>query len=177
MTNPLQAGRVAFERMRDDNGGTGTWQELSEAEKVRWESDATERPHLYGLPAKSPVSPLQAGVDPRAVILEWLDMAEKLQPQQKHLTLRYPPICASELAAIRALAEAPVLPDRGWRPIESAPRDGTNIIAYDDGATTVVFYDDERNDWFYPYKGGKTRWNTVTHWMPLPDAPAEGAES
>ncbi len=67
-------------------------------------------------------------------------------------------------------------PDReqalgGWQTIDTAPRDGTNIIAYDDGAITVLFWDEDRADWFHPYKGGKTRWSDVTHWMKLPADP------
>ena len=65
-----------------------------------------------------------------------------------------------------------VKPDKhGWMPIETAPRDGTNIIVYApvDGVTaskftlgcwqrlTVVYGDFPSND--------------PTHWQPLPEPP------
>lgn len=60
-----------------------------------------------------------------------------------------------------------------WQPIETAPQDGTNVLAFDDGAITVLYWCEERDGWFYPYKGGRTRWTMVTHWMPLPAAPED----
>ncbi|RYG87653.1 MAG: hypothetical protein EON59_06790 [Alphaproteobacteria bacterium] len=62
-----------------------------------------------------------------------------------------------------------------WRPIESAPKDGTTVLIYDDGAVTVAFFDEEWSDWFYPYKGGKTRWTGASHWMPVPSDPPPAA--
>lgn len=60
-----------------------------------------------------------------------------------------------------------------WRDISTAPKDGTNILAHEDGATTVVYWDDERGSWLHPYKGGKTTWPKLTHWMPLPEPPEQ----
>ena len=64
-----------------------------------------------------------------------------------------------------------------WRDIATAPKDGTNILVYEDGATTVVFWDDDHESWLHPYKGGKTRWPNVTHWLPLPSAPNQAKEA
>ena len=61
----------------------------------------------------------------------------------------------------------------GWQPIGTAPKDGTNVLAYEDGAVTVLYWDEDRDSWFYPYKGGKTRWPDITHWMPLPPPPTD----
>lgn len=65
-----------------------------------------------------------------------------------------------------------------WRPIETAPRDGTFILAYWDDAT----YPHEfvtRND-VVQYLCGEWCLSdgddvlAPTHWMPLPDGPGEG---
>ena len=57
-----------------------------------------------------------------------------------------------------------------WQPIETAPRDGTEILLfargpYKDDYRGVGQWSGQRNDWF---------WNFAirpTHWMPLPEPP------
>lgn len=57
----------------------------------------------------------------------------------------------------------------GWRPIETAPRDGTWILTY--GADTPIS-DGYLLDWYVPDDG----WNgNPTHWRPLPTPPARSA--
>lgn len=61
-----------------------------------------------------------------------------------------------------------------WMPIESAPKDGTRILAYEkrlDGdhqysPYDVVFWDE--TDWYAPCHIYTTY---PTHWMPLPEPP------
>jgi len=75
-----------------------------------------------------------------------------------------------------ALAAAPAAD--GWRPIESAPKDGTRImLAVVDGRTTpypltdyyiIATWDGEHSTPYVP-----TKW---THWMPLPAAPKPQGE-
>lgn len=51
-----------------------------------------------------------------------------------------------------------------WQPIETAPRDGTEILGYREGlGTWIVNWDPDEQD-FSP------GW-TPTHWMPLPEPP------
>lgn len=63
----------------------------------------------------------------------------------------------------------------GWKPIESAPKDGTQILLYAPAwrapNTGWTFGSD---DWqACPYHhAGDPRWKP-THWMPLPDPPTE----
>lgn len=74
-------------------------------------------------------------------------------------------------------------PSRGWQPIASAPRDGTAILAYEDGTLN----DGEPHSWFdvvrfeQPHRGSDG-WYSVgsyrgppscdpSHWMPLPAPP------
>lgn len=57
-----------------------------------------------------------------------------------------------------------------WRPIETAPMDGTNILVTDGEITQLGWHDefDEPDD---PWCGYIKR---PTHWMPLPDPPKNG---
>jgi len=61
-----------------------------------------------------------------------------------------------------------------WKPIDTAPRDGTYVLGYREGEgwMTVIYWSD------YLYKGGN--WRALycekgdwwpTHWMPLPQPP------
>lgn len=58
-----------------------------------------------------------------------------------------------------------------WRPIETAPMDGTNILVTDGEITQLGWHDefDEPGD---PWCGYIKR---PTHWMPLPDPPKHGS--
>lgn len=62
-----------------------------------------------------------------------------------------------------------------WRPFETAPKDGTDLLVFhpEAGVSIVVYH------WTH-YGDGPHRWQTTdgtvltyapTHWMPLPDAP------
>lgn len=64
-----------------------------------------------------------------------------------------------------------------WQPIETAPRDGTVILAYwpssswGDGYTyihPVVFYDGQ---WIHDWDRDEETTLDPTHWMPLPTPP------
>jgi hypothetical protein len=82
--------------------------------------------------------------------------------------------------------------DGGWRPIETAPRDGTRIgLAFGSDASTAGWYEDDDND-SYPWKildrglmddqfRSRNGLNAArddkygpTHWRPLPLSPASG---
>jgi hypothetical protein len=81
--------------------------------------------------------------------------------------------------------------ERGWRPIESAPKDGTDVLVmYMHIETQCVFnafyaspaenWDAEDEGW-WSYEHSEVRriklegWMTPTHWQPLPTPPT-GAE-
>ncbi len=60
-----------------------------------------------------------------------------------------------------------------WRPIETIPKDGTEVIAIRSNGwiTKAVWYDNPfgRKDTVIENASGK--WWSVTHWMPLPPNP------
>jgi len=58
-----------------------------------------------------------------------------------------------------------------WQPIETAPKDGTEIIVYrPDAGVFGAFYSDEC--WFCTYSGEDFSLEPPTHWMHLPPPPA-----
>jgi len=71
-----------------------------------------------------------------------------------------------------------------WQPIETAPRDGTNILVFkkferhrwlDHGWSyyiEIVYWFD--GDWIIMARAPPTN-NNPTHWMPLPELPKEVA--
>ena len=69
-----------------------------------------------------------------------------------------------------------------WQPIETAPKDGTQILVWSPYRHTCVTwysgqYDDQPHgwiDWFTGKEyGGNWYAHKATHWMPLPDPPKE----
>jgi hypothetical protein len=59
-----------------------------------------------------------------------------------------------------------------WRPIETAPRDGTEFLAYrPDAGVFTASYDDEQECWFANYGFEDIVDDLPTHWMPLPPPP------
>lgn len=65
-------------------------------------------------------------------------------------------------AAIRAL-----LAERTWQPIQTAPKDGTEILLYA-GGSGIGQWDDMLGWW-----SEGNFMNNPTHWMPLPTDPME----
>jgi hypothetical protein len=69
--------------------------------------------------------------------------------------------------------------ETGWKPIDTAPRDGTGIILYSDGECAppvIAQWDDMWTDgaWIVQHGSASIRLSWVfnpTHWMPLPTPP------
>lgn len=65
-----------------------------------------------------------------------------------------------------------------WQPMETAPKDGTEIIGFRDGAMVLIWYCGPA------HSAGKFEWSysdapayfEPTHWMPLPSPPAPPAQ-
>ena len=58
-----------------------------------------------------------------------------------------------------------------WQPIETAPKDGTEMLAFWNRSNVygIASFDDGR----WADETGEV--SAPTHWMPLPEPPAEGA--
>ena len=63
-----------------------------------------------------------------------------------------------------------------WQPIDTAPRDGTNILLFVCGSVIEGWWCEQWNDWevvcLSSHVCGSIDDGTPTHWMPLPDPPA-----
>ncbi len=63
-----------------------------------------------------------------------------------------------------------------WQPIETAPKDGSEILVYIDGLNfkgyNLISWDKENNFWL---SGKFDRWNesSILGWMPLPEPPVK----
>ena len=83
-------------------------------------------------------------------------------------------------AAMLSASPLPSSSGTGWRPIETAPKDGTKIILLlSTGAGNMVHIgckDQRPNSGWHIEPNGY--WSSVTHWLPLPAAPVShgGAE-
>jgi hypothetical protein len=55
-----------------------------------------------------------------------------------------------------------------WQPIETAPKDGNEVLVHADGFRWVAGFDTEQGEWDWP-----SVWHNLqpTHWMPLPAPP------
>lgn len=63
-----------------------------------------------------------------------------------------------------------------WRPIETAPMDGTEVVAWDGSDNIICHWHDSVAGWVTDWEtvsGYDVGWNKVspTHWLPLPPAP------
>lgn len=72
----------------------------------------------------------------------------------------------------------------GWRPIETAPKDGTLVLIFAALGNPAAFEgvllaaygrtDDNGEDWWALDSGGWVK--SPSHWMPLPPPPTDGAK-
>jgi hypothetical protein len=60
-----------------------------------------------------------------------------------------------------------------WLPIETAPKDETDIIVAEGGLVSVAFFDTDEGKWLdsMNHDGYEHARRRPTHWMPLPDPP------
>lgn len=129
----------------------------------------------YGMGAKTAVD---------AVALILFDAFAKAEPNSvmvQHPTSYWATFADMARAALPALSSttAPAM-DRGWQPIETAPRDGTQVIAYQEGDIYTARWLTDEPDEGPPTTGW---WDTVnasfeapTHWIPQPAAPVSVPE-
>lgn len=104
---------------------------------------------------------------------EIAEMIARYRYNAKHDTDR---IRALESEVARLYSEIEKMKAVDWRPIETAPRNGTLIVvAYRDGFTGTMevantCWDYEKNKW-KDFVSNEYAKDIVTHWLPLPKPP------
>jgi hypothetical protein len=65
-----------------------------------------------------------------------------------------------------------------WQPIETAPKDGTEVLLYEKGSINIGCYDwcEFENGSFKHWTGLSDSLENPTHWQPLPTPPQEQGE-
>lgn len=60
-----------------------------------------------------------------------------------------------------------------WQPIETAPKDGTRIMAYIARIehTLIIYWEPDTDSEPHWSDEEGFEWTDLTHWMPLPDPP------
>lgn len=71
----------------------------------------------------------------------------------------------------RELADA--LKEREWQPIETAPKDGSEILGWSSisGEAYVMWWEAIHSDWVWCINDLEDMFCDPTHWMPLPEPP------
>lgn len=71
---------------------------------------------------------------------------------------------AAEIERLRSLTE--------WRPIETAPRDGTDILIFEGNAIIAAWWT-SANPRLSGWDAGEFMCDHPTHWLPLPPPPGD----
>jgi hypothetical protein len=94
------------------------------------------------------------------------------------------PTCDGTGALSRSVTTVVPWPPRGWHPIETAPRDGTDILVWGRYCMDPCTVRWKHEEWEGSWDGMRvidqsgdfgTTYQTITaptHWMPLPEPPA-----
>ncbi len=59
-----------------------------------------------------------------------------------------------------------------WKPIETAPKDGSHVLLYRPEIQFVGYYGGANSGWRISAPDLPAMWPLPTHWMQLPDPPA-----
>ena len=107
-------------------------------------------------------APATAAID--AALARWLD--------------NEPAACAPIRDDIlAALAAAGYVVERGWQPIESAPRDRCVLLWWPTTTNSPVIGRFDSGIWMTDWGRLSVPHDSPTHWRPLPDPPAAEAEA
>lgn len=65
-----------------------------------------------------------------------------------------------------------------WRPIETAPKNGTDILAVENGVVGEAYFNMQDDNWWWanidPHDFDPSHAAYPTHWMPMPLPPSHG---
>jgi len=98
---------------------------------------------------------------------------EKTEGGQTYKELFEHMLDVAKSAGFDSLAEAIVKASPQWKPIESAPKDGTHIMLYRPRIQFVGFYGLPISKWCINSKSLPLMRPEPTHWQPLPEPPKQ----
>lgn len=58
-----------------------------------------------------------------------------------------------------------------WQSIDTAPKDGTEILSWDGVQRAVIAWSTRDEEWFLCDAADKPEWENPTHWQPLAAKP------
>lgn len=58
-----------------------------------------------------------------------------------------------------------------WEPIETAPRSGKEVLGYDRGVISGMYWNGQGWEWTVLAWSDETYMADATHWMPMPEPP------
>mgnify|MGYP000894219903 CR=1 FL=1 len=151
--------------------------DIARIEKIAAEGSKgpTEVVYLYGGPPPATAEPDEAMVERAARAIYETRIGDGTNYYawgDPCFYAEYPDVVDSIYAEARAALSAS--PRReGWRPIETAPKDGTRVLLARVGidAMHTAFW--RGSTW---HCGGLQYFNNPTHWQPLPSAPQENGK-
>lgn len=128
-------------------------------------------------PAATPEANTQELLDALDVLYPLSDDAHRVERAgrtaavlKRFLAAETRAIEATALSLLRVQAPAATAP-HGWRPIDSAPKDGTSVLVHDEGATMIAWFNEDDGVWF---DNGPMN-PPPQFWMPLPPDPPAAA--
>lgn len=146
------------------------------AARAGWAAGREDLMEQIGAGGVGQVSPVSAMQDERAAFEAWFkrDYNESRldRDEMGDYIVAWAAVMWDAWQARAALSQ-PVR-EPGWMPIESAPKDGTDVLVHAAGSTHAVSWCEDAEWWVVddnkhgPYR---LRGSEPTHWMPLPSAP------
>lgn len=160
--------------------------------KHRWESEPERRKRYYRNQASEALRAIKnAGYVVNVAVGSLFQSAEPTDPQPTNNDLQHDIAVALKNrhqlggcennfhylaeAALKAIEDAGYSIEQGWQPIETAPKDGTLILALGPITSATVMWEPAHQCWAsadnWPWEDFEP-----THWRPLPEPPASTTE-
>lgn len=172
--------------------GDGQWDGLSEHQKRVWRADADRA--IKALRSAARTGPDVAGFEACREAIEYIEMAEnRLECEDCDKCVDLARSYLVEAKAVIAALPAPAGESvTNWQPIETAPKDGTEIIVlHPEAGVCAAFCPAEGFAWHCmdgsnTTIGSKSRASiprmtsfieAPTHWQPLPEPPTRKSEA
>jgi hypothetical protein len=143
---------------------------VPENERVVWSQGTTAKPFIHIGMLKMILPLLDQAINAPDHIADVGNMVD-LEVLKRELCDKFSETSIED-SVIHACIDhlAPRIVREGWQPIETAPKDGTKMLAYNGNHVSCVEYEQVKNG--FCYVGTFHRMYSIECWMPLPQPPA-----